>query len=101
MPIAASSSATAANTPRSSRAKRRSARDRAMISSIELMLCTGTLGSTLSTTCPAASQKNHRVDGRELAQGNINMRNARRVEAVRLDIAYDADNLHTLDACSK
>src|SRR6202044_1577965 len=47
------------------------------------------------------SQKNHRVDWRELTQRNINMRHAGSVKTVRFDIAHHANNRDALNACTK
>ena len=48
-----------------------------------------------------APEKNHRVDWRELPQGNIYMRHIRSLETVRLDIASHADNREPMQTSSE
>ena len=111
MPMAASSSATAAKIPSSSRAKRRSAErpgddlvhgadavHRDVGIQLFYFLADG-LPEILHITL--AAQKNHRVLRRELAERDVDVRHVRGFEAVGFHIADDADDGQALQARAK
>src|SRR5262249_1301161 len=49
----------------------------------------------------SAAQEHDGIERRELSQRNVNMRHARRVVSVRLDVAGDADDRYTLETATE